>query len=344
MMRRRTFLAGTAGIVSGFALGHIAPIAVRKTRLATLSGPTMGTYFRIVFPDADGIAETLSLNSFGTLAEVDRLMSTYRSDSEVSRFNATGVQSPVQISAHTESVIEEALRICELTDGCFDVTIGPLVELWGFGASGRTKAVPDAGLASQTATRVGMDALQAERGTVWKTQSDLAIDLSGIAKGYAVDQLAEMLDALGVPAYLVDVGGELRAKGRRPDGLPWKVGIERPSQGQRAIHRVIALENRSIATSGDYRNFFVQGGQKYAHVIDPRTARPVTHSLASVTVLDRDAMTADAVSTALMVMGPDEGLSFADQNDVAAYFVARDGDRLVDRYTSAFAPSIDGLV
>lgn len=341
-MRRRVFLAGTAGVFSGFALGSIAPVAAPDLGLARLSGPTMGTYFSILFPDAGGMSETLNSVAFERLTEVDRLMSTYRADSEVSRLNATDALSPVQISAPTRAVIDEALRIGDLSGGAFDVTVGPLVDLWGFGPSGRAQVVPDAGLVSQTAERVGMDALQAGRDAAWKTRSDLAIDLSGIAKGYAVDRLAAMLDAEGVPAYLVDVGGELRAKGRRPDGQPWKVGIERPSPGQRAVHRVIAVEDRSIATSGDYRNFFVQGGRNFAHLIDPRTAQPVMHSLASVTVLDRDAMTADALSTTLMVMGPDEGLSFAIRNDIAAYFVVRDGGDLVDRHTPAFAPWIDG--
>lgn len=342
-MRRRTLLAGAAGAIAGYALGANVPIAAPDSGLATLSGPTMGTHFRILIPDPNGTAESLNVTSAEVLAEVDQLMSTYRVDSEVSRINASEALSPVQISAPTRMVIDEARRVGDLTSGAFDITIGPLVELWGFGASGRPTAVPHPGLVSKSAGRVGLEALRTVQDTAWKKRSDLAIDLSGIAKGYAVDRLAAMLDAEGIPAYLIDVGGELRARGHRPDGKPWKVGIERPSRGQRAIHRVIALEGQSIATSGDYRNFFVQDGESYAHVLDPRTAQPVTHSLASVTVIARDAMMADALSTALMVMGPDEGLSFADRNDVAAFFIVRDGNDLVDRHAPAFATLTETL-
>ena len=337
-MRRRTFLTGTAGILSGLAVGSITPFALRESGLVTLSGPTMGTHFRILLPEAGRNADALKAHSVEILAQVDRLMSTYRPDSEVSRFNATGVGSPVQISLQTAAVIDEAQRIGELTGGAFDVTVGPLVDLWGFGASGRREVVPDTGLVARAARRVGMNALQLDRSAAWKTRSDLAIDLSGIAKGYAVDQLAAMLDMQGVPAYLVDVGGELKAKGRRPDGRPWSVGIERPLHGERAVHRVIELEGCAIATSGDYRQFFVHEGHRYTHAIDPRSARPVTHSLASVTVLHQHAMTADALSTALLVMGTGEGLNFAERTGIAAYFVDRVGDSLVDHYTMAFQP------
>ncbi len=337
-MKRRSFLTGTAGVVSGAALGSFSYVVGREPGIATLSGSTMGTYFRVQFPEFASTVETLRLNTAGTLAEVDMLMSTYRPDSEISRFNVAALQSPASISPHTRVVVEEALRVGKLTKGAFDVTIGPLVQLWGFGPSGQSGTVPDAEAIWQTGQRVGMDGLHTGADCIWKSKPGLALDLSGIAKGYAVDQLANMLDAQGLSGYLIDVGGELRAKGRRPDERPWTVGIERPVQSQRAVHRVIRLENCAVATSGDYRDFFVLGGQTYSHVIDPRTARPVTHSLASVTVLARSTMTADALSTALMVMGPEVGKAFAETSKIAAYFLTRDGDRLVASYSTAFEP------
>ena len=343
MNRRRAFLAGTAAIATGYAFATLVPTEAPTPGLTTLSGLTMGTYFRILVPDAAKDTAALNVNAAATLNEVDRLMSTYKPSSEVSLLNLAGLKSPVPVSAPTQTVIGEAIRVGDLTGGAFDVTVGPLVELWGFGASGRTQAIPDTRLISQAARRVGMESLRSGEGTAWKTRPGLGIDLSGIAKGYAVDRLAATLDSHGVPDYLVDVGGELRAKGRRPDGTRWKIGIERPSPGTDSIQTVVALENRSIATSGDYRNFFMQGGETYSHVIDPRTARPVRHSLASVTVLDRDAMTADALSTALMVMGPAEGFDFAERNGIAAYFITREGSGLIDRYTPAFEPRLDQL-
>ena len=342
-MRRRTFLAGTLGICSGFAFNSILPPALPpELGLTTVSGPTMGTYFRLIFPDAGGIAVAVEAEAVATLAQVDALMSTYRADSEVSRFNGSDAMALMQISKHTGTVIEDALRVGALTGGAFDITISPLVEVWGFGPAGRMAVFPDRALVAEAERRVGQHALKSERGVLRKTRSDVAIDLSGIAKGYAVDRLVALLDGHGMPAYLIDVGGELRAKGHRPDGQPWRVGIERPLRHLREVHRVVPLEDRAIATSGDYRNFFMHDGHRYTHAIDPRTAQPVKHSLASVTVLDRDAMTADALSTALMVMGPDEGQRFAEQAGVAAYFVAREDDRLVDRSTSAFEPWLNG--
>ncbi len=340
MIKRRTFLVGTVGVVSGIASGLSTPAVANATGLATLSGESMGTYYRILFPDDAGTVGSLQLNALGTLAEVDRLMSTYQPDSELSKFNSADMNSPVTVSDHTRKVIEEARRVNNLTSGAFDATIGPLVELWGFGASGRRPAPPTTVEISQTARRLGMDALMLEGPEIWKTRPQLAVDLSGIAKGYAVDQLSEMLDARGVQSYLVDLGGELRAKGYRPEGRPWRVGIERPERSQRAVHRIVELNDRAIATSGDYRNFIRQGGQIFSHVIDPRIGRPVVHSLTSVTVIAQNAMTADALSTALMVMGPDEGPAFAQRQGIAAYFVIRDGNRLIDHSTATFKPFV----
>jgi thiamine biosynthesis lipoprotein len=342
-LKRRTVLAGAVAVCSGATLGSLVVGTGRELELTTVSGSTMGTYFRLTIPGAREGAAALEAEAAAIVGRVDRLMSTYRADSEVSRFNRSLSSSPVRVSKQTGTVIDEAVRVGALTGGAFDVTIGPLVELWGFGAAGRPASVPQAALVDEAAKRVGIDALKAGPGAVWKTRSDLAVDLSGIAKGYAVDRLAAMLDAREVPAYLVDIGGELRAKGCRPDGRPWRVGIERPVPGRRAVHRVLRLEDCAVATSGGYRNFFVSGGQHYVHMIDPRTAQPVTHSLASVTVIDRRAMKADALSTALMVMGPDEGLRFAERAGVAAYFVAWVDGRLVDRFTSAFEPWLDRI-
>ncbi len=185
-----------------------------------------------------------------------------------------------------------------------------------------------------------MDGLQQNDQSFWKTRNELAIDFSGIAKGYAVDQLAGLLEVFGVSNYLVDIGGELRAKGQKPDGSPWRVGIEEPFSQRRHVGKTIRLQDAAIATSGDYRNFFVQAGQTYSHVFDPRTAKPVDHNLASATVVSDNAMTADALSTALMVMGPSEGYEFAQRHGIPAFFVER-VDRGVSCYhTSTLSPLV----
>ncbi len=341
MMSRRTFLAGTAGVLYGVTLGSAYPAWAKEAGLDSLSGRVMGTYYRIVFPQGLGFDDGLQLNVLGTLAEVDRLMSTYKANSEVSLFNDAAPNSPLAFSDLTCKVVEEARRIRDLTEGAFDPTIGPLVNLWGFGPLGGSHKVPSARQVSKTVGVVGMDGLHLKDGSCWKTTADLAIDLNGIAKGFAVDRLATMLDALEVPGYLIDIGGELRAKGQKPDKSGWRVGIERPEPAERKVHRVLQLQDQAVATSGDYRDFFTVAERNYSHVIDPRTARPVAHTLASVTVVDRQAMTADALSTALMVMGPDEGFEFAQRNGIAASFILRTEGGLADRHTDTILPWLE---
>jgi len=237
----------------------------------------------------------IEVDAAALLTRIDTLMSTYRRDSELSRFNAAESTAPIAVSKETGYTIDEALRVGALTDG-----------------------------------------------TIRKTQGTLRVDLSGIAKGYAVDRLAAIFDGHGVRSYLIDIGGELRSRGRNRDGRPWRVGVERPVPGTRAVHRVVRLENRAVATSGDYRNFFVHEGQRYTYAIDPRTARPVTHPLASVTFVDDNAMRADALSKGMMVMGPNEGMELARTHDVAAYFIVRTGDGFEERFTPAFERFLTG--
>lgn len=338
-MQRRTLLVGTAAVISGAAIGSMTPLRINSTAaLSVLSGPTMGTYFRIAFPKADASPADIKADALTTLSQVDALMSTYRADSEVSRFNRYLSSAPMRISDSTRDVIDRALQIGDFTGGAFDITTGPLVELWGFGPAGSRTDIPAQTDINNLARGIGYKTLELNNRNLRKTDQKVGVDLSGIAKGYAVDRLAQMLEERGISAYLVDVGGELRAKDRRPDGDSWRVGIELPVAGERRPHRVVNLRDRAIATSGDYRNFFMHHGDYYTHIIDPRTSQPVSHGLASVTVLERDAMTADALSTALMVMGPDQGRRFAEENGLAAYFIWREHEMLFHDNTTAFEP------
>ncbi len=279
-----------------------------------------------------------------TLARVDALMSTWKPDSELSRFNAARSTDPFPIEADTAAVFAIALEVGERSGGAFDVTVGPLVEAWGFGASGVPLEAPDAATLEALGARVGLDRLVLDRDaqppTLTKRHPEVAADLSAVAKGHAVDRVAQRLVAAGFDGFLVEIGGELRAQGRRPDGTPWRVAIEEPVFEGRAIHRVLALEDHAIATSGEYRNYReTSDGARVSHTIDPRTARPIAHGLASVTVVHREAAWADAWATALNVLGPDEGYLLAERESLAATFIVRGGDGFEARST----PALDAL-
>ncbi|MBK5930111.1 FAD:protein FMN transferase ApbE [Halochromatium salexigens] len=314
-------------------------------RVLVLRGSTMGTNYsvQIVEPsaalDRDALAEQINAR----LADITTLMSTYQPGSELSRFNNADVTEWFLVSPELEAVVEAAQAVSEASAGAFDVTVGPLVNLWGFGPSPRIEDLPSAGDIQAARARVGWRQLevQAQPPALRKSRPDLYVDLSAIAKGYAVDQLAGLVESHGIVDYLVEIGGELRGRGVNGHGEPWRIAIERPDAGQRAVFQVVALRDLGMATSGDYRNFVEIDGQRYSHTIDPATGRPVGHRLASVTVLADDCMQADAWATALLVLGPERGLALAEQRGLAALFIehareAADGDAFVTQATAAF--------
>lgn len=273
------------------------------------------------------------------LEAVERHMSTYQADSELSRFNRFEGSEWFPVSADTALVVTTALEVGQQTAGLFDVTVGPLVNLWGFGTDAHRNAVPTDEQLAAARERVGQQFLQARQmpPALRKLRPGVYVDLSAIAKGFAVDQVAEVCDRQHLTAYLVEIGGEVRARGRRPGGSWWRIGIEQPLDGARAIGRVLELDDRSLATSGDYRNFFTVDGQRYSHEIDPRTGRPVTHSLASVSVLADNCMLADALATALMIMGPEQALRFAEEYPCDVLLLVRTANGFTERSTPGFA-------
>ena len=274
---------------------------------------------------------------------IEGRMSHYRPDSELSRFNGARTTAPQPMSGETLDVIAEALAVSRASGGAFDVTVGPLVDAWGFGPSGRARAAPDEAALVILRTRVGSELLEIDRGasTLGKRRAEVVIDLSALAKGYAVDALASLLADLGVRDYLVEIGGELRAAGTNEQGTPWRVAVERPGAGAPAPQRVVPLTDAAVATSGDYRNFYDLDGVRVSHAIDPRTGRPVTHGLRSVTVIAERCILADARSTALAVLGPEDGYALAIEQGWAAFFVSDDGTgRLVERETPAFTAAV----
>ncbi len=298
------------------------------------AGETMGTTFSItvVGPEAEREAEALRIAVSRVLDQVDRRMSTYRADSELSRFNRASWEAPFEFSPQTFGLFERALEIAAASGGLFDITVGPLVNAYGFGPDQR-ELLPSSEELASLRQRVGHHLLEldGDRRTVRKLHPDLYCDLSGIAKGYAVDRLAEALAGRGIADYLIEVGGEMKAAGRRADGEFWRIGIERPTAEPGQLQRQISLDDMAIATSGDYRNFRMVDGRRIHHLIDPRSGRPAEHSLASVTVLHRDCATADGWATALMVAGPEEGWRLAERAGLAVLFTVRRQDGSFDQ-------------
>ncbi|MGK2904802.1 MAG: FAD:protein FMN transferase [Desulfuromonadales bacterium] len=309
-----------------------------------LSGQTMGTTWSIaVLPGQDGIeAAALRQQLQKRLDLINHLMSTYAPDSELSRFNNHTGTDWFTISDETARVIELSLEISHLTAGAFDVSIGPLVELWGFGAAARGDKIPSDEQVSAGLARVGYEKIRLRRdpAAVRKLSPELRIDLSAIAKGYAVDALGEILQQHGLRNYLVEIGGELRVSGQRGEGSPWQIAIEKPLESTREIATILPLTDTALATSGNYRNFYREDGQRYTHILDPSTGRPARHKLASVTVLDKTCARADALATALMVMGEDKGRQFCETHQIAAYFLLHDNDSIAV-YTSSAFPMVE---
>ena len=261
-------------------------------------------------------------------------MSTYISDSEISRFNSHRSLEPVDVSDGFEEVLSLALAISSRSQGAFDVTVGPLVNLWGFGPEDAPEAVDEAVL-EETLSRVGFAHLALSNGAVAKSNPALEVDFSAIAKGWGVDQLADLLVEKNHQDFLVEIGGEVRASGLNPENQPWRLGIEKPLIGEREVHHVVELKNQAMATSGDYRNFVGEGAQRRSHSIDPRTGRPVAHSLASVSVVAADCASADAWATALTVLGPEEGFEIAEKEGIVAFFLVRENDGSFSEKTTA---------
>lgn len=329
----------TGPILLGLALLLFALLAgcERDPQSYRLEGPIFGTGFHITFYgdyDDDQLAD-IERSVKAALDRVDHLMSTYKPDSELSRFNQAPVGEPFQLSPQTAEVVREAIRIGDISDGAFDVTVGAAVNLWGFGPDKHPDRVPGDDAIAKALQEVDYQALKLDGNTLTKTKP-VYVDLSGIAKGYGVDAVARALDALGVQRYLVEVGGEIRTRGSKPGDEPWRIAVEKPISNERSVQRIIELDDSAVATSGDYRNYFESDGKRYSHTIDPRTGRPIQHHLVSVTVVTSDCMTADALATAVEVMGPDAGYAMAERENLAVYLVVKTPDGFETRASTAF--------
>jgi thiamine biosynthesis lipoprotein len=301
----------------------------------------MGTQFSVKLPNGLGDHDALQLQK-AIQAELDAseaAMSTYMPDSTISRFNSSSALEWQSVDADFCRKVEQSLEMSTATGGTFDITIGPVVDLWGFGPGEIIDEPPGDDEIDWFLSSTGFEHLHADctRPAIKKDIPDLMLDLSAIGKGYAADGVAELLASMGFDSYLVEVGGELSIRGLNSKGDPWAIGIEAPLPNARKPHTIVHLTDTAMATSGDYRNFFEADGKMYSHTIDTRTGRPVSHSLASVTVVDEQGWRADALATALLVMGPEEGMAFAEREGMTVLMIVRTSDGFEERQTAAFA-------
>jgi len=326
-------------LIAIIALSACNPNASGR-QLTKFSGLTMGTSWSVKVVDLPKTVDPSTVDSSirKTLAEINRSMSTYDPQSELSQFNSSSSTDWFTASDALVEVIATAIEVSKLTDGAFDVTVGPLVNLWGFGPPGARSKAPDENEIESARARTGYTNMEVRQtpAAIRKQLPGLYVDLSAIAKGYAVDRIADLLEQQGIESYLVEIGGELRGKGQNESATSWCVGIERPSATERGLYAAVEIDGAGLATSGDYRNYFEQDGQRYSHTINPVTGRPVTHRLASVTAVTASAMRADALATALMVLGPEDGYALAEREDIAVFFIVKADKGFTDKASSAF--------
>ena len=310
--------------------------------LERIDGPAMGTTYRVDYaPGPDG-PEDVRAGVDSLLDAIDVSMSTYRPDSVVSRINAsddTAVWHPVD--AHFAAVFMRSRQIASDTGGAFNPAVGPLVDAWGFGPEGAGGLPsPDTIRELRSLADLGTFEWRESPPAIRKREPAAALDFNAIAKGYGVDRVGEWLEERGVTAYFVEIGGEVRTRGRHPDGRPWRIGIERPAGGggRNPLQAVVSVSDAALATSGNYRNFAVVDGERVVHILDPSSGRPALSSLLSVSVLAEDAMTADAYATAFMVTGVEAAMAVIDARPgLEAYFISSGPDgNYLERRSSGF--------
>ncbi len=305
-----------------------------------LKGAIFGTTYLVKLraPAKGPSQQALHQRLHKALEAVDWAMSTYKKQSELSRFNASASTDAIKVSDALFRVVAAAQKVSRLSQGAFDITVGPVVNIWGFGPH-KTIKPPESAVISAARARVGYQklVLDAKARTLRKSIPSLYLDLSAIAKGYAVDVLAENLDSIGVLHYMAEIGGEVRTRGVNAQGKIWRIGVERPTDGlDQQVQSVVPLRDAAMATSGNYRNYIMVDGRRVSHLIDARTASPVSHDLASVSVIYADCMMADALATALYVLGPEEGLKLAKAHQWAVLYLVPKGKGFARLASPAF--------
>jgi thiamine biosynthesis lipoprotein len=304
----------------------------------------MGTTYSIKVASAPDTVDAHALRAAAdeVLARIDRSMSGYRADSEISRFNASSSTDWYEVSADLATVVDFALEVGRESGGTFDITVAPLVAAWGFGASEEPIDLPEDARLAELKEQVGYEKLQARLNppALRKSTGTLTVDLNGIAPGYAVDLMAQRLREMQLSNFMIDIGGEVRALGRNARGEQWRIAVERPVDAEPEPYAIVQLDDASVTTSGEYRHYYDRDGHRYSHTIDPRTGRPVEHTLASVVVIGPTSMYTDAWATALNVLGTAAGRELATRLAMPVMFIETRGTELLSVTTPQFEPYV----
>jgi thiamine biosynthesis lipoprotein len=311
-----------------FLLASCSEQAIHK-----LQGFAQGTTYHISYWSESPVDDNAIKSSIeAEFARIDKLVSNYRPDSTIEIFNSAKDTEKFTVGTDIMALVKTAQSVHFASQGCYDLTIKPLFDLWGF--QNEQQTVPQESAILKTMKQIGMSKLEVIDGSsLRKQQTDLKVDLSSIAQGYSVEKISLVLEAKGIKNYLVEIGGELKTKGHKPDKSPWRIAIERPLPGEQTLHKVVTMPAElptAVMTSGTYRHYFDENGIRYSHILDARTGRPISHDLVSVTVFHQDPIAADAWSTALLCLGQEEGLKAADKEKIAALFIQQQGNDLIE--------------
>ncbi|VUS58870.1 FAD:protein FMN transferase [Klebsiella huaxiensis] len=302
-----------------------------KSAATVLDGKTMGTFWRVSVINVDEAkAQELRQKVQAQLDADDRLLSTWKNDSALMRFNHSPSTTPWPVSEAMADIVTLSLSIGAKTHGAMDITVGPLVNLWGFGPDKQPVKTPDAQQIAAAKARSGLQHLtvinQADKQFLQKDIPDLFVDLSTVGEGYAADHLARLMEQEGISRYLVSVGGALVSRGMNAEGQPWRVAIQKPTDRENAVQAIVDINGHGISTSGSYRNYYELDGKRISHVIDPQTGRPIDHKLVSVTVIAPTALEADGWDTGLMVLGPKRAQDVVREQGLAVYMIIKEGE------------------
>ncbi|MGE1174726.1 FAD:protein FMN transferase [Pseudomonas sp. BW7P1] len=335
-------LLGDEELLTGRILVFVSVLGVLSgcgngDSMESFGGPTMGSTYSIKYVRRINLPapQDVRVEVERILADVDRQMSTYRADSDISRFNALPAGRCQIMPAPILELVRVGGQLSQQSEGSYDLTVEPLLNLWGFGPQGREEKVPSAAALAEVQKRVGYRHLRIDGDRLCKDAA-VEVDFNSIAAGYAVDTIAARLDAMGIHDYLAEATGELKASGRKLDGSSWRIALEEPRDDQQVAERVINVDGYGLSTSGDYRNYFQQDAKRYSHTFDARTGAPVVHDLASVTVMHPSALMADGLSTLLLILGPERAWDYAEKHDIGAFFVIRADKGFVTRTSRAF--------
>lgn len=306
--------------------------------LYSLAGTTMGTTYSLKVIEPENSKKLIKLDKKidSVLVDVNNKMSTYIPTSELSLFNQSTSTDWINISNDLAQVINTSKRISAESSGSFDITVGPLVNLWGFGPVKKDSIIPNQQEIDETLKQVGIKNIEIDFAgkKIKKNIPEIYCDLSAVAKGFGVDKVGLFLESVGLNEYMIEIGGEVRTKGKNKNNENWKIGISSPASN--GLQKVLEISNYSVATSGDYFNYFEENGIRYSHTIDPKTGKPITHKLASVTVIHQNCDNADAYATAIDVLGPEAGYEFALKMKLPVFMIVRENEKFIEKMTPQF--------